>query len=201
MRPIIELLFDFVSPNAYLVWHPLKALAQRTGADIKVTPAYLGGIMEMTGNQPPMMRDSAIKGKNDYTILEIRRFCARHGLSKFQINPHFPFRSLTLQRYLLAAEEEASRQQMMDVLLPMLWEDKLDPKDTKTIDAALTAAGFEMDSLKAKAGTAAIKEALKANTAEAVERGAFGIPTFFIGDEMFFGKERLGQIEEMLTGA
>lgn len=198
MTKTLEFIFDFVSPNAYLVWWPLKDLAQRTGAQIKITPAYLGGIMSMTNNQPPLTRDADVKGKNAYTMLEIQRFIAKHGLDKFKLNPHFPFQTLMLQRMLVAESDMDKRRALMDLLLPPLWEDGLDPMDPKALHGVFNAAGFDAKPLMARAQAKDVKDALKENTENAVSRGVFGIPTFFIGEEMFFGKERLDQMEELL---
>lgn len=199
MSRTIELIYDFVSPNAYLVWRPLKALAARYGADIEITPAFLGGMHKLTGNAPPFIRDAEVKGKNEYAMLEMTRFINKHGLTKFQMNPHFPFNSITLQRMLIAVGPD-NRTRLIDALLPGIWEQQLDVSDAETVGSILVEAGFDAEELFAKTRDAAIKQALIDNTEKAVERGAFGIPTFFIDDEIFFGKERLGQIEELLGG-
>ncbi|VAV95905.1 2-hydroxychromene-2-carboxylate isomerase family protein, glutathione-dependent [hydrothermal vent metagenome] len=199
MSRTIELIYDFVSPNAYLVWRPLKALAARYGADIEITPAFLGGMHKLTGNAPPFIRDAEVKGKNEYAMLEMTRFINKHGLTKFQMNPHFPFNSITLQRMLIAVGPD-NRTRLIDALLPGIWEQQLDVSDAETVGSILVEAGFDAEELFAKTRDAAIKQALIDNTEKAVERGAFGIPTFYIDDEIFFGKERLGQIEELLGG-
>ena len=199
MTRTIELIFDFVSPNAYLVWQPLRALAARQGAQIKITPAFLGGMHKLTGNAPPFIRDADVKGKNAYASLEMRRFIAKHGLHRFKMNPKFPFFSVYLLRMLVSLDGD-DQIRLIEALTPAIWEQGLDVGDAAAVAAVLTAAGFDAQSLAAKTQDAAIKQALMDNTEKAVERGTFGIPTFFIGDEMFFGKERLGQIEEMLAG-
>ncbi|MBP7666860.1 MAG: 2-hydroxychromene-2-carboxylate isomerase [Burkholderiaceae bacterium] len=199
MTRTIELIFDFVSPNAYLVWQPLRALAARQGAQIKITPAFLGGMHKLTGNAPPFIRDADVKGKNAYASLEMRRFIAKHGLHRFKMNPKFPFNSVNLLRMLVSLDGD-DQIRLIEALTPAIWEQGLDVGDAAAVAAVLTAAGFDAQSLAAKTQDAAIKQALMDNTEKAVERGTFGIPTFFIGDEMFFGKERLGQIEEMLAG-
>ena len=199
MTRTIELIFDFVSPNAYLVWQPLRALAARQGAQIKITPAFLGGMHKLTGNAPPFIRDAHVKGKNAYASLEMRRFIAKHGLHRFKMNPKFPFNSVNLLRMLVSLDGD-DQIRLIEALTPAIWEQGLDVGDAAAVAAVLTAAGFDAQSLAAKTQDAAIKQALMDNTEKAVERGTFGIPTFFIGDEMFFGKERLGQIEEMLAG-
>ena len=198
MTKTIELIFDFVSPNAYLVWQPLRALAERQSAQIKITPAFLGGMHKLTGNAPPFIRDADVKGKNAYASLEMRRFIAKHGLHRFKMNPKFPFNSVNLLRMLVSLDGD-DQIRLIEALTPAIWEQGLDVGDAAAVAAVLTAAGFDAQALAAKTQDAAIKQALMDNTEKAVERGTFGIPTFFIGDEMFFGKERLGQIEEMLA--
>ncbi len=197
MTKTIELIFDFVSPNAYLVWQPLRALAARQGAQIKITPAFLGGMHKLTGNAPPFIRDADVKGKNAYASLEMRRFIAKHGLHRFKMNPKFPFNSVNLLRMLVSLEGD-DQIRFIEALTPAIWEEGLDVTDAAALAAVLTQAGFDAESLAAKTQDAAIKQTLIDNTEKAVGRGTFGIPTFYIGDEMFFGKERLGQIEEML---
>jgi 2-hydroxychromene-2-carboxylate isomerase len=195
----IELIFDFVSPNAYLVWRPLCALAARQDAQIKITPAFLGGMHRLTRNAPPFIRDAEVKGKNAYASLEMQRFIARHGLHRFKMNPKFPFNSVNLLRMLVSLHGD-DQIDFIEALMSPIWEEGLDVTDAAAVAAVLTVAGFDAQSLAAKAQEPAIKQALFDATENAVGRGAFGIPTFFIGTEMFFGKERLGQIEEMLAG-
>ena len=195
----IELIFDFVSPNAYLVWRPLCALAARQDAQIKITPAFLGGMHRLTRNAPPFIRDAEVKGKNAYASLEMQRFIARHGLHRFKMNPKFPFNSVNLLRMLVSLHGD-DQIDFIEALMSPIWEEGLDVTDAAAVAAVLTVAGFDAGSLAAKAQEPAIKQALIDATENAVGRGAFGIPTFFIGTEMFFGKERLGQIEEMLAG-
>ena len=200
MTKTIELIFDFVSPNAYLVWQPLRALAARQGAQIKITPVFLGGMHKLTGNAPPFIRDAEVKGKNAYASLEMQRFIAKHSLHRFKMNPKFPFNSINLLRMLVSLPGD-EQIKFIDALTPAIWEEGLDVTDAAALAAVLTKAGFDAESLAAKAQDPAIKQAVIDNTEKAVERGTFGIPTFFIGKEMFFGKERLGQIEEMLENS
>jgi 2-hydroxychromene-2-carboxylate isomerase len=200
MTKTIELIFDFVSPNGYLVWQPLRDLAARQGAQIVITPAFLGGMHKLTGNAPPFIRDAEVKGKNQYAALEMQRFVRKHGLTGFRMNPKFPFNSINLLRMLvsLSGDEQV---RFIDAISPAIWEQGLDVTDAGAVSAVLSAAGFDADALAARTQDPAVKQALTDNTEKAVERGSFGIPTFFIGSEMFFGKERLGQIEEMLAGS
>jgi 2-hydroxychromene-2-carboxylate isomerase len=197
MTKTIEFIFDFVSPNAYLVWQPLRALAARQGAQIKITPAFLGGMHKLTGNAPPFIRDAEVKGKNAYAKLEMQRFIEKHGFHRFKMNPKFPFNSVNLLRMLVSLSGD-DQIKFIDAMTHALWEEGLDVTDAAAVAAVLTKAGFDAEALAEKAQDPAIKQALIDNTERAVERGTFGIPTFYIGEEMFFGKERLGQIEEML---
>lgn len=197
MTKTIEFIFDFVSPNAYLVWQPLRALAARQGAQISITPAFLGGMHKLTGNAPPFIRDADVKGKNAYAQLEMQRFVAKHGLDRFRMNPKFPFNSISLLRMLVSLQGD-DQVRFIEAVSPAIWEEGLDVTDAAAVAAVLTRAGFDAQSLAAKAQDPAIKQAVIDNTEQAVARGTFGIPTFFVGTEMFFGKERLGQIEELL---
>lgn len=199
MATHVELVFDFVSPNAYLVWWPLRELAGRYEAELNVIPVFLGGMHKLTGNAPPMIRDAEVKGKNDYAMLEMNRFITRHNLGNYRLHPQFPFNSITLQRMLFAAGADGRAVQFVETLLRPIWEDGLDITDSQAIGAVLTTAGFDAADLFARAQTDAVKQGLAATTDRAVERGAFGIPTMWVGEEMFFGKERLGQVEELLA--
>ncbi|WP_417616889.1 2-hydroxychromene-2-carboxylate isomerase [Parasphingorhabdus sp.] len=198
MSKTIELIFDFVSPNAYLIWSPLKALAEKHGATIEITPAFLGGMHKLTGNAPPFIRDAGVKGKNEYAMLELGRFVKKHGLSKFRMNPKFPFNTITLQRMLVALAPE-QRAAFIELLLPPIWEQGLDVTDSETLGKILQDGGFDAANLLTRTQDPAIKQALMDNTENAVSRGAFGIPTMFVDGEIYFGKERLGQIEEQLA--
>ncbi|MFK7842308.1 MAG: 2-hydroxychromene-2-carboxylate isomerase [Sphingorhabdus sp.] len=198
MSKTIELIFDFVSPNAYLIWQPIKALAAKHEATILVTPTFLGGMHKLTGNAPPFVRDADVKGKNDYSMLEMNRFIQKHGLTKFKMNPKFPFNTITLQRMLVALAPD-ERGVLVEALLPGIWEQGLDVTDAETLGKILQDGGFDAEALFAKTQDPAVKQGLMDNTDHAVERGAFGIPTMYVDGEMYFGKERLGQIDEQLS--
>ena len=200
MTRTVEFILDLAAPNGYLAWYPLKEIAARTGAELVVTPVFLGGMHKMTGNSPPMMRDADVKGKVPYAALEFQRFLDRHEMDRFKIHPALPFNSIMLQRILCAAENQAEMQALVDALQPAVWERNIDCSDAGAVRSVLEDAGFDADRLLAATQDPDVKQLLAGNTEHAVERGAFGIPTFFIGDEMWFGKERLGQIEEYLTG-
>ncbi len=199
MTKRVELVFDFVSPNAYLIWWPLRDLVNRHGAELVVLPAFLGGMHKLTGNAPPMIRDAEVKGKNAYAMLEMNRFIAKHGLTKWRMHPQFPFNSILLQRMLFAACEDGRGVDFAEVLLKAIWEESLDVSSPEAVGAVVGAAGFDAADLFARAQSDGVKQGLMAGTDAVVARGAFGIPTMWVGEEMFFGKERLGQIEELLA--
>ena len=200
MTRTVEYIFDLAAPNGYLAWYPLKDIVARTGSRLVVTPVFLGGMHKLTGNAPPMMRDADVKGKVPYAALEFRRFLDRHGMDRFSMHPDLPFNSILLQRVLVAADDEAQRQSLVDALLPAVWEQNIDCSDAQVVGAVLADAGFDARALLERTKDDAVKQQLAANTSSAVERGAFGIPTFFVGDEMWFGKERLEQLESYLGG-
>jgi 2-hydroxychromene-2-carboxylate isomerase len=199
MGKTLELLFDFASPNCWLCFRALPPLIARTGASLVVTPVLLGGLFKATGNQSPMAAFAHVKGKLDYEDLETRRFIARHGLTKFRMNPYFPVNTLMLMRGFLAARESGAGEAYLEAGLRGMWEEGLDLSDPSVLSARLARAGLDGEALLARAQAPEIKAALAEATADAVARGVFGLPTFFVGEEMFFGKERLAQIEDELS--
>ena len=196
MSAEIEFIFDFGSPNVYLAYRALPPILERTGARLVIIPCLLGGIFKATGNQSPVVAFKAIKGKVEYEMLEVRRFIAKHGFAKFRLNPHFPVNTLMLMRGLIAAEEAGVRDAYLEMGLQGMWEEGLKLDDRETLARRIDAAGLESATLMAAAETGPVKQKLADDTAAAVARGVFGVPTFFVGEEMFFGKDRLGQVEE-----
>ncbi|MBL0914971.1 MAG: 2-hydroxychromene-2-carboxylate isomerase [Sphingopyxis sp.] len=195
----LELIFDFGSPNAYLTLKVLPELLDRTGADLIITPCLLGGIFKATGNKAPMIQYAEAPAKLAYEHLEMRRFIEKHGLTKFRLNPHFPVNTLTIMRGAIVAEDEGILDDYVVAVNRAMWEDGLKMDDPEVIATFLSANGFDGPALLARTQEPDIKAKLVANTEAAVARGVFGIPTFFVGDEIFFGKDRLGQVEEALA--
>jgi len=195
----VDFIFDFGSPNAYLAWKVLPAIAARHGATVNLLPCLLGGIFKATGNQAPAIAFNGVKGKMDYEMLEMRRFIAAHDLAAFRFNPHFPVNTLLLMRGMIAAQRMGVGKAYLDAMLKGMWEDGLKLDDPDVFMATADAAGLDGAALLAATADPEVKAGLMANTEAAVARGTFGIPTFFVGDEMFFGKERLGQVEAELT--
>jgi 2-hydroxychromene-2-carboxylate isomerase len=194
----VELIFDFASPNAYLVLPVLRDIAARTGANLTITPCLLGGIFKATGNQAPFVAFAGVKGKPDYEMLELRRFIAKHNFTKFKMNPNFPINSIHAIRGLIAAQAAGVADAYIDAVLAGFWEQGLALGEQAVIAGVLDAAGLDGAALMAATADAQVKATLMANTESAVARGAFGIPTFFVDGEMYFGKERLDQVEEAL---
>jgi 2-hydroxychromene-2-carboxylate isomerase len=199
MTKIVDFIFDFGSPNAYLAWKVLPGIAARHGAEVRLIPCLLGGIFKLTGNQAPMIAFGGIKGKMDYEMLETRRFIEAHGLTAFRFNPHFPVNTLLLMRGMVGAQRAGVGPAYLDAMLKGMWEEGLKLDDPEVFVAAADAAGLNGAALLAATGDPEVKAELAANTDVAVARGVFGIPTFFVGDEIFFGKERLGQVEAELA--
>ena len=201
MAKVVDFIFDFGSPNAYLAWKVLPGIAERTGAKINLIPCLLGGIFKATGNQSPVMAFGAIKGKLAYEMLETRRFVEAHGLSAFQMNPHFPVNTLLIMRGLIAAQRQGVAEPYVAAVASAMWEQGLKMDDPDVVAEALTKAGLDARAILEATQDPDGKAELVANTQAAVERGVFGIPTFFVGDEMFFGKDRLTQVEAELAKA
>lgn len=198
MSKTVDFIFDFASPNAYLVHKVIPEIEARSGATFNYIPCLLGGIFKATGNQAPMMAFGGIKNKLEYDALEMQRYIVRHNLTDYKLNPHFPVMSLMLMRGALVAERDGYLDDYIEAMLKAMWEDGLKLDDPEVLHKAFADAGFDADKIMADMGDDAIKAKLMENTNAAVERGAFGIPTFFVGDEMFFGKERLEQLEALL---
>jgi 2-hydroxychromene-2-carboxylate isomerase len=198
MVKTVEFVFDFGSPNAYLAYKVLPEILAKTGAEQKLLPCLLGGIFKATGNSSPIVAYAGVPAKLKYQMLEIRRFIAKHKLTKFKMNPHFPINTLLLMRGLTAVMMAGDAADYVESVLRGMWEDGLKMDDPAVAAALLNANGLDGAHILARAQEPDVKRALAENTEAVVARGAFGIPTFFVGAEMYFGKDRLGQVEEAL---
>ena len=198
MARTIEFIFDFGGPNAYLGYRAMPDLIARTGATLIYTPCLLGGIFRATNNRPPLVRYADIPAKLTYEKLEMERFVKAHGLTSFRINPNFPVNTLTLMRVAIVAQEMGVLDRFIETGMTAMWETGENMADPHVIARVLNDAGFDGGAMLARTEEQAIKDRLVANTDHAVARGVFGVPTFFVGDEMFFGKERLAQVEAAL---
>lgn len=191
----IDFIFDFGSPNGYLAWKVLPGIAERTGAALNLIPCLLGGIFKATNNRSPMEAFGEVKGKLAYEGLETKRFVQKHGLSKYRQNPHFPVNTLLIMRGLVAAKRMGVGDAYLETVLKAMWEDGQKMDDPAVVAEVLTAAGLDAQALLTATQDPEVKAELVANTEAAVARGVFGIPTYFVDGEMFFGKDRLEQVE------
>ncbi|MBI1212527.1 MAG: 2-hydroxychromene-2-carboxylate isomerase [Alphaproteobacteria bacterium] len=192
----LEFLFDFGSPNAYMAHKVIPEIEKRTGQKFTYMPVLLGGIFKSTNNKPPMVAFGGIKGKMEYEMLESQRFMARHKLTKFKFNPHFPVNTLLVMRAAVGATIDGGLMPYVDAVMRAMWEDGKKMDDPEIARAALDEAGLDGARVLARAQDADVKQKLMDLTANAVERGVFGIPTFFVGKEIYFGKNTLRDVED-----
>jgi len=196
----VDFLFDFGSPNAYLAHRVIPAIAARTGTRFRYLPILLGGIFKATNNRSPMEAFAGIPAKTAFMEVETRRFLARHAITDFKMNPFFPVNTLALMRGAIAADHEGCFARYVDVIFHNMWSEPKKLDDPAILAAVLSDNGFDAARLLARTQDPEVKAALIANTDAAVARGAFGSPTFFVGGEMFFGKDQLRDVEEAILG-
>ena len=201
MTPKVEFHFDFGSPNAYFAHKLIPQIEKRTGATFTYVPVLLGGVFKLTNNQAPMVQFKGIKNKLEYQRLEIIRFIAKHGLAQFKMNPHFPVNTVQIMRGAAAAEMDGGLAQYVDAVFVHMWEEgkKMDAPDV--IRDALDQSGLDGARVLARIQDQEVKDRLLKSTEASVARGTFGSPTFFVGDEIFFGKDRLRDVEEQIAAA
>lgn len=198
MQKSFEFLFDFGGPNSYLPHKKLPEICALTGAEVTYVPILLGGLFKLTNNLAPLMRYADTPAKRNYEMLEFDRFVKANKLP-FKMNPHFPINSLHLMRGAVAAQHLGCFMPYVEAIMTAMWEDGANTGDADVVKDVLCQAGLDSAALLAKAEDPAVKAELMANTEQAAERGAFGVPTFFVGGEMFWGKERLAQVAEALA--
>ena len=199
MTKAVDFYFDFASPNAYLSHQVVPGIEERTGTKFNYIPVLLGGIFKATNNKPPMEAFFGILNKNEYQSVEMKRFQERHGIDKFKMNPHFPVMSLQIIRGAVGAKQDGYLDKYIDEVLKHMWEEPKKMDDPEVIKEAFTESGFDADRLMNQMQDPDIKAQLIENTEKAVKRGTFGIPTFFVGDDIYFGKDTLWQVEEALA--
>ncbi|WP_309603038.1 2-hydroxychromene-2-carboxylate isomerase [Sphingomonas sp.] len=193
------LYFDFASPNAYFVHRVLPGIESRTGARFGYVPVLLGGLFKLTGNQAPMFAFAHIPAKLAYEHREIVRFIERHGLTKFVMNPHFPVNTLLPMRGAVAAAGQGVLPAYVEAVFAAMWEQGVDCSDPAALAKVLAAAGLDAEALLEATRDEAVKAKLMANTQAAADHGAFGIPTFVVGAELYFGKDKLGEVERAIA--
>ena len=195
-----QFLFDFGSPNAFLSHEAIPAIEARTGAKFEYVPILLGGIFKATNNKSPAETLAGVRNKPAFQTLETERFVKRFKVKPYVWNPFFPVNTLNLMRAAVAAQLEGVFEKYVEAAFHHMWVEPKKMDDPEVAGRALTASGLDGAKLLTRAQEPEVKAKLIANTQEAVERGAFGSPTFFVGKEMFFGKEQLREVEELVSG-
>jgi 2-hydroxychromene-2-carboxylate isomerase len=191
-----EFLFDFGSPNSYLAWKILPDIEARSGVHFHYVPVLLGGIFKATGNASPVVAFAGVKGKLDYEMLEMRRFIKKHHLDAFRMNPNFPVNTLHLMRGAVLARNEGFMPAYMEAAMHHMWEVPKKMSEPDVFIAAFNESGLDGKAILEGTQNDAIKAELIVNTEQAVERGVFGAPSFFVDGELYFGKDRLRDVEE-----
>ncbi len=188
--------YDVGSPNCYIAHKLISDIEERTGESFKYVPVLLGGIFKLTDNNPPFIQFQNVKGKNDYYRLEMMRFLRDHQLTKFKMNPNFPVNTVMTQRGAIVAADEGFLMEYADLTLKAMWEEGLKMDDPEIFHKALSDGGLDADHIAKRIQDQDVKDKLLANTQAAADRGVFGCPTFFVGTEMFFGKDQLMNVEK-----
>jgi len=197
----VEFHFDFGSPNAYLAHRVIPAIEARTGTEFRYVPILLGGVFKATNNRSPGETLKGIKNKPEYEQLETERFIRRHNITQFRRNPFFPVNTLQVMRGAVAAEFDGVFPRCVEAVFHHMWEEPKKMDDPDVIGAALDASGLDGAHTIERIQDPAVKERLLRNTEQSVARGTFGAPTFFVGDEIFFGKDRLREVEDAILSS
>ena len=197
----VEFHFDFGSPNAYLAHVVVPQVERRTGVKFEYVPILLGGVFKLTNNRSPAEKLAGIKNRLEYEQIEMRRFIRRHGITQFTWNPFFPVNTLLTMRGAVAAQMDGVFDRYVDAVFKVMWAEPKKMDDPEVAAAALQQAGLDGGRLMARTQEPEVKERLLKNTEASVARGTFGSPTFFVGGEIFFGKDRLRDVEDEIARA
>ena len=195
----VDFIFDIASPNAYFCHQLIPGFEERARVQFNYVPCLLGGIMKLSGNQPPFVAYADIKNKNNYQFIEIERFIKQHNLVKYKFNSNFPVNTVQVQRGALAAQELGIFEQYLEAMLCAMWEEDQNLGDLEVLQNVLVDNNLDAEAIIKIVTSQECKDKLIANTSDAVNRGAFGVPTFFIDDQIFFGKDHLYQLEEYIN--
>ncbi|HAU09529.1 2-hydroxychromene-2-carboxylate isomerase [Gammaproteobacteria bacterium] len=195
----VEFHYDFGSPNAYLSHRVLPGIAERTGVEIHYVPVLLGGIFKSTNNRSPMEQFADVLNKQEYQAKETLRFLMRHDITELVRNPHFPVNTISMMRGAVFAQGKEWEAQYIDALFKAMWERGLNMADPEQIGSVLTEAGLPVAEILAAISDPDVKQELIDNTANSVARGNFGSPSFFVNEELFFGKDKLRDLEEEIV--
>jgi 2-hydroxychromene-2-carboxylate isomerase len=195
----LDFYYDFGSPNAYFAWKALQAVSERTGLEIIMHPVLIGGIFKSTGNQPPWQAFGNVPSKMKYMQLEIQRFIKDHKLTDFKFNSAFPVNTLLPMRGAIAAQQAGVHEAYYPAVFKAIWEDDRNISQPDILANVLDEAGLDGAALTEATQTPEVKQGLMDATQACVDRGAFGLPTFFLGEDMYFGKDRVWQIEKAIS--
>ena len=198
MSKQLEFFFDFGSPATYLAWTQLPKLVAETGASLVWRPMLLGGVFKATGNHSPV----TVPAKGKWMFGDLTAWARRYGVP-MSFNPHFPINTLTMQRIATGVQlrQPADFERYVAAMFNAMWVAPRNLNDAAELASVLTEAGFDAEALLALAADAEVKAALVATTEEAVARGIFGAPSFFVGKRLFFGQDRLDFVREALLAA
>jgi 2-hydroxychromene-2-carboxylate isomerase len=197
----VEFHFDFGSPNAYLSHLVIPAIEKRSGAKFEYVPVLLGGVFKLTNNRSPAQSLAGIKNKPEYERLETTRFIRRHGITQFKSNPFFPVNTLMMMRGAIAAQPLGVFERYVEAMFRNMWAEPRKLDEPEIFRAALIEAGLPAPRIFELIETPEVKNRLLENTQRSVERGTFGSPTFYVGNEIFFGKDRLRDVEELIVNS
>ena len=197
--PKVEFLFDFGSPNAYLSHLVIPEIERRQGVKFEYVPVLLGGVFKLTGNRSPAETNAGIKNKGAYQQIETERFLRRHNITRYKFNPFFPVNTLMIMRGAVAAEKLGIFERYVDEVYRHMWAEPKKLDDPAVLSSALLESGMPADKLFELVQMPEVKDKLLAQTQRAVERGTFGSPTFFVDGDIYFGKDRLRDVEEAIA--
>jgi 2-hydroxychromene-2-carboxylate isomerase len=192
----VEFFFDVGSPASYLAWTQLPRMCAEKGAELVYRPVLLGGIFQATGNASP----AAVPVKGRYTSIDLGRFARGYGVP-LVMNPHFPINTLQLMRAVTGVQMRQPErfESLLAALFNAMWVEALNLNEPQLVGRVLIQAGFSIEEIMALTSEPDVKAQLKSTTDDALQRGVFGAPTMFVGDEMFFGQDRLGFVEQALS--
>lgn len=193
-----EFHFDFGSPNAYLAHLVIPDIARRTGVGFRYVPILIGGVFKLTGNRAPSEAFAGIRNRLDYERLETARFIARHAITSFRASPFFPVNTLAAMRGAIAAQKLGLFSHYVDAIYGHMWSAPKKLDDPEILRSALEESGIDAGRIFAVAQSPAVKDELLSNTQSSVSRGTFGAPTFFVGDQIYFGKNQMRDVEEAM---
>jgi 2-hydroxychromene-2-carboxylate isomerase len=196
MAKAVEFFFDFGSPTSYLAWTQLPGLAADCDAQLVWRPMLLGGVFKATGNASPV----TVPAKGRWMFTDMARWARRYGVP-LAMNPHFPINTLTLMRGAVGLQlrQPADFERYVDTVFRAMWATPCNMGDPAVLAQVLQRNDFDVEAMLALVNDAEVKARLVANTEEAVARGVFGAPTLFVGEQMFFGQDRLDFVREALT--